>query len=131
LVLQEQLASLQEPTGRVLVTTDDPERAMVALDGLVEHRDGAELVVRSSDPAALNARLVTAGVPVRSLLAQRRSLEEIVLEVTTAGSDQFSVRAGTPRETREAPRAAQSPDPPPTSEPPPAPADRDGDGDVL
>ncbi len=126
LVLQEQLASLQEPTGRVLVTTDDPERAMVALDGLVEHRVGADLVVRSSDPAALNSRLVTAGVPVRSLLAQRRSLEEIVLEVTGAGSDQFSVPAGSPRETGEAPQAAESPDPPPQSEPP-APAD----GEVL
>jgi ABC-type multidrug transport system ATPase subunit len=137
LVLQEQLASLQEPTGRVLVSTDDPERAVVALDGLVEHRDGADLVVRSPDPAALNARLVTAGVPVRSLLVQRRSLEEIVLEVTSAGSDQFSGgSAGSPSETREASRAAESPDPPPAPEPPPvpepplvpespAPADRD------
>jgi ABC-type multidrug transport system ATPase subunit len=125
LVLQEQLASLQEPTGRVLVTTDDPERAVAALDGLVEHRDGAELVVRSSDPAALNARLVTAGVPVTSLLAQRRSLEEIVLEVTSAGSDQFSVPAGSPGETGEAARAGESPDPPPETEPAPAPADGD------
>ena len=47
LVLQDQLASLQEPTGRVLVSTDDPERAVATLDGLVEHRDGADLVVRS------------------------------------------------------------------------------------
>jgi ABC-2 type transport system ATP-binding protein len=93
LVLQEQLASLQEPTGRVLVSTDDPERAVAALDGLVERRDGADLVVRSPDPAALNARLVAAGVPVRSLMVQRRSLEEIVLEVTGAGSDQFGVSA--------------------------------------
>jgi ABC-2 type transport system ATP-binding protein len=93
LVLQEQLASLQEPTGRVLVSTDDPERAVATLDGLVERRDGADLVVRSPDPAALNARLVAAGVPVRSLMVQRRSLEEIVLEVTGAGSDQFGVPA--------------------------------------
>jgi ABC-2 type transport system ATP-binding protein len=91
LVLQDQLASLQEPTGRVLVSTDDPERAVATLDGLVERQDGADLVVRSPDPAALNARLVEAGVPVRSLAVQRRSLEEIVLEVTGAGSDQFGV----------------------------------------
>jgi len=93
LVLQEQLESLQEPTGRVLISTDDPERAVAALDGLVERRDGADLVVRSADPAALNARLVAAGVPVRSLAVQRRSLEEIVLDVTGAGSDQFGVPA--------------------------------------
>ena len=93
LVLQDQLASLQEPTGRVLVSTDDPERAVATLDGLVERRDGADLVVRAADPAALNARLVAAGVPVRSLAVQRRSLEEIVLDVTGAGSDQFGVPA--------------------------------------
>jgi ABC-type multidrug transport system ATPase subunit len=93
LVLQEQLAALQEPTGRVLISTDDPERAVATLDGLVEHRDGGDLVVRSPDPAALNARLVEAGVPVRSLAVQRRSLEEIVLDVTSAGSDQFGVPA--------------------------------------
>src|SRR6516162_3725706 len=119
LVLQEQLASLQEPTGRVLVSTDDPERAVATLDGLVEHRDGADLVVRSPDPAALNARLVEAGVPVRSLSVQRRSLEEIVLEVTGAGSDQFgAVTPGgaTPRN----PPAHGGGAPPPH---PPAPAD--------
>ena len=93
LVLQDQLASLQEPTGRVLVSTDDPERAVATLGGLVERRDGADLVVRSPDPAALNTRLVEAGVPVRSLVVQRRSLEEIVLDVTGAGSDQFGVPA--------------------------------------
>ena len=63
------------------------------LDGLVERRDGADLVVRAADPAALNARLVEAGVPVRSLAVQRRTLEEIVLDVTGAGSDQFGVPA--------------------------------------
>jgi ABC-2 type transport system ATP-binding protein len=92
LVLQDQLASLEKPTGRVLVSTDDPERAVATLDGLVEERDGADLVVRSPDPAELNARLVDAGVPVRSLVVQRRTLEEIVLDVTGAGSDQFGAR---------------------------------------
>src|ERR1700761_9395812 len=93
LVLQDQLAALQQPTGRVLVSCDDPEGAVSLLDGLVEHRDGADLVVRSADPAALNARLVTADVPVRALVEQRRALEEIVLEVTGAGADQFGVPA--------------------------------------
>jgi ABC-2 type transport system ATP-binding protein len=109
LVLQEQLASLQEPTGRVLVSTDDPERAVAALDGLVEHRDGADLVVRFPDAAALNARLVAAGVPVRSLLVQRRSLEEIVLDVTGAGSDQFGAPARGSPKARQIPEAPQPP----------------------
>jgi ABC-type multidrug transport system ATPase subunit len=90
LVLQDQLADLEQPTGRVLVATDDPERAVATLDGLVERRDGAELLVKSDDAAVLNARLVEAGVPVRSLVAQRRTLEEIVLDVTGSGSDEFS-----------------------------------------
>jgi ABC-type multidrug transport system ATPase subunit len=98
LVLQDQLANLEQPTGRVLVATDDPERAVAALvtmglDGLVERRDGPELLVKSDDAAALNARLVAAGVPVRSLVAQRRTLEEIVLDVTGSGADEFSVAA--------------------------------------
>ena len=114
----------------MLVSTDDPERAVAALDGLVERRDGTDLVVRSPDPAALNARLVAAGVPVSSLLVQRRSLEEIVLEVTGTGSDQFSVSAGSPREAQPASQAAASPaaappDPPPAPDSPPAPADQD------
>ena len=91
LVLQDQLADLQQPTGRVLISCDDPERAVSVLDGLVERRDGADLVVRSSEPAELNARLVAAGVPVRALVEQRRGLEEIVLDVTGAGADQFGV----------------------------------------
>jgi ABC-2 type transport system ATP-binding protein len=91
LVLQDDLSALERPTGRVLVKTNDPERAVATLDGQVERRCGDDLVVRSSDPAALNARLVAAGIGVRSLSEQRRSLEEIVLEVTGAGSDQFGV----------------------------------------
>jgi ABC-type multidrug transport system ATPase subunit len=93
LVLEDSLETLQQPTGRVVVSTDDPERAVAALDGLVERRDGGDLVVRSPDPATLNARLVEAGVRVSSLAAQRRTLEEIVLDVTGAGSDQFGVPA--------------------------------------
>jgi ABC-2 type transport system ATP-binding protein len=109
LVLQDQLADLQQPTGRVLVSCDEPERAVSVLDGLVERRDGANLVVRSADPAALNARLVAADVPVRALAEQRRGLEEIVLALTGAGSDQFGVPAV------DAP-AGPPPDPAPRSE---------------
>ena len=96
LVLQDQLESLQKPTGHVPICTDEPERAVAILDGLVEHRDGPDLVVRAPDPAELNARLVGAGVPVRSLVVRRRSLAEIVLDVTGTGSDQFGVPVSEP-----------------------------------
>lgn len=91
LVIQDDLPALQRPTGHVLVKSHDPERAVATLDGQVERRRGGELIVRSSDPAALNARLVAAGVRVTSLIEQRRTLEDVVLEVTGAGSDQFGV----------------------------------------
>ncbi|HTU74169.1 MAG TPA: ABC transporter ATP-binding protein [Trebonia sp.] len=107
LVLQDQLADLQQPTGRVVVACDEPERAVGLLDGLVERRDGASLTVRSDDPAALNARLVAAGVPVRALAQQRRGLEEIVLAVTGAGADQF----GLPGVAEEASARSSGPEP--------------------
>jgi ABC-type multidrug transport system ATPase subunit len=126
LVLQDQLASLQQPTGRVLLSTDDPERAVATLDSLVEQRDGTDLVVRSHDPAELNARLVGAGVPVRSLAVQRRSLEEIVLEVTGSGSDQFGVRAAEPGGPVNAPPpTGDGPLPDQADDGPAAPGDRE------
>jgi ABC-2 type transport system ATP-binding protein len=96
LVLQDDLAALQSPTGHVTITADDPERVVATLDGQVVHRSGDEVLVRSSDPAELNTRLVGAGVRVRALAEQRRTLEDIVLEVTGTGSDQFGVPAAAP-----------------------------------
>ena len=49
LVLQNQLAGLEQPTGRVLISTEDPERAVAALDGLVECREGADLADHRAD----------------------------------------------------------------------------------
>jgi hypothetical protein len=43
--------------------------------------------VRHDDPAALNARLVAAGVRVAELAPERRSLEQVVLELTGQGAD--------------------------------------------
>ena len=87
LVLQDQLAALRSPTGRVLLETPDSERAAELLDGTVERREGATLLVRCDDPAALNARLVGAGLPVTSLIPHARTLEEVVLDVIGTGSD--------------------------------------------
>ena len=94
LVLQEDLATLRAPTGRVLLDTPDAGQVAALLDGQVEQRDGSHLVVRHPDAAALNAQLVGEGVRVSSIGAQIRSLEDIVLEVTGAGSDQVDQPRG-------------------------------------
>lgn len=111
LVLQEELSALRAPTGQVLVETPDPERAVALLDGAVERREGTTLLVRSDDPASLNARLVGAGLQVSALTPHARSLEEVVLGVIGAGSDHI-----------DAPAPATPPPPPnpaPPSNPPP------------
>jgi ABC-type multidrug transport system ATPase subunit len=105
LVLQDDLAVLRAPTGRIVVETPDADQAAALLDGQVEWRDGHQLLVRpvagdgasgdeasgdaaSADAATLNARLVRAGLRVSAIGPHRRTLEEIVLSVTGAGSDQ-------------------------------------------
>ncbi len=87
LVLQEDLATLRAPTGRVLVGTPEPERAVALLDGQVERRDGQLLTVRHPDPGDLNAELLAAGIRVTEIAAERRSLEQVVLDATTTSSD--------------------------------------------
>ena len=90
LVLQDDLAALRAPTGRIVLDTPDADQVAALLDGQVEHRDGRRLLVRAGDAAALNARLVGAGLRVSSIGPQQRTLEEIVLSVTGTGSDQVS-----------------------------------------
>ncbi|WP_236791115.1 ABC transporter ATP-binding protein [Amycolatopsis sp. GM8] len=89
LVLEDDLEALRAATGRVLVGTPDPAVAASVLDGQIEARDGDRLVIRHDDPAALNALLVGAGVRVRSIDAERRTLEQVVLAATGPGSDRF------------------------------------------
>ena len=87
LVLQDELDELRAPTGRVTVGTPTPERAMALLDGRVENQEGQLLTVRHDDSGKLNAELVAAGVTVTAIATERRTLEQVVLEATTAGSD--------------------------------------------
>jgi ABC-2 type transport system ATP-binding protein len=87
LVLQEDLAVLRAPTGRVVVDTPDPADAVTLLDGQVEFRDGSRLVIRTADAAELNSTLVSGGVRVREIAVQRRTLEQVVFDVTGDGSD--------------------------------------------
>jgi ABC-2 type transport system ATP-binding protein len=90
LVVQERLEVLRQPTGRLQVRTPDVARARSLLDGQVEAYDGHELLIRYADPAALNALLVREGVRVEMLAPERRSLEDVVLEATEAGSDRVA-----------------------------------------
>jgi ABC-type multidrug transport system ATPase subunit len=87
LVLQDDLATLRAPTGRVFVDTPDAEQVAALLDGQVERRDGQQLLVAVGDAAELNARLVRAGLRVSAIGPYQRTLEEIVLAVTGTGSD--------------------------------------------
>jgi len=94
LVLQDELVALRAPTGQIVVDSPDADRAAALLDGRVEMREGARLVVRHDDAATLNAELVRAGARVTEIGSHRRSLEQVVLDVTSAGSDQVG-KAGT------------------------------------
>jgi ABC-2 type transport system ATP-binding protein len=71
------------------VHTPDVAQVRALLDGVVEEYDADRLLVRDPDPAALNARLVQAGVRVTRLGVERRSLEDVVLEASTASGDRF------------------------------------------
>ena len=53
---------------------------------------GDALLVRADDAAALNARLVTAGVRVTMLAPETRSLEQVVLELTGSGADRVDAQ---------------------------------------
>jgi ABC-2 type transport system ATP-binding protein len=90
LVLSGSLDDLAGPTGRVLLDSPDPDKAVALLEGRVEHRSGSRLIVRHDDSAVLNEELVHEGIRVASLTAEYRSLEDLVLSVTGTGSDEFS-----------------------------------------
>jgi ABC-type multidrug transport system ATPase subunit len=89
LVLQDELDALRGPTGRVVVRTPDAERAATLLADRVAHRHEDRLVVADANPAAVNSELVSAGVRVSEVSAERRSLEDLVLSVTGSGSDRI------------------------------------------
>jgi ABC-2 type transport system ATP-binding protein len=124
LVLQDDLAALRVPTGRVVLQTPDAEAAVVLLDGQLGERDGDRLVVRAGDAAELNATLVGAGIRVRELAAERRSLEQVVLAATNSGSDRVD-RPGWPP-----PRGQAYPGfPPGPADATTSPGEPDGPGD--
>ncbi len=90
LVVQDELSALQAPTGRTELLTPDLEQAARQLGDPVDLVLDGGLLVRTDDPAALNARLVGAGVRVRGLAPERHTLEDTVLALTSDGSDRIS-----------------------------------------
>jgi ABC-type multidrug transport system ATPase subunit len=80
LVLQERLDVLLRPTGLVEVRTPDSFRCASLLGDAVVLVEGERLLVRSDDPAELNAHLVGHGVRVVEVGLHRRELERVVLE---------------------------------------------------
>ena len=148
LVAQAELEELRGVTGRSLVRVGDPVRAVTLLDGRVTHRDDDRLVVTGLSVADLTARLVRGGVAVHEAAPERRSLEDVVLALTSHGSDRVdsgrldpgrldsggSRRTGGHRRGRTAdptgpvpepldsPRSDASPPTRPPPEPPPMPA---------
>jgi ABC-type multidrug transport system ATPase subunit len=87
LVIQDQLADLQAPSGRILLRVDRPAVAATLLGSRVEGRNGDQLTVRSDDPAGVNRQLVDSEVGVIELTPERPTLEEIILARTSPGSD--------------------------------------------
>jgi ABC-type multidrug transport system ATPase subunit len=87
LVVQAELAELQQPTGRIVLHSPDvPAVAALLGDRVVEISDD-QLVVTGTDPAALNSWLVGRGLRISELAVQRRSLEQTVLELTGPSAD--------------------------------------------
>jgi ABC-2 type transport system ATP-binding protein len=91
LVVQDELAALQAPTGRVVLRSPDAPRVAALLDGRVEWSAGDWLAVRHADPAQLNALLVGAGLRVAEIAPERRSLEQVVLAATTTSADRIEI----------------------------------------
>ncbi len=104
LVLQNDLGALHGQTGRVVVRSADADQAAAVLGRRVAEREGNRLVVTDADPAEVNAQLTAAGLRVTEIWPERRSLEELVLSVTTGSSDRFD---GADRAARR-PAAAQT-----------------------
>jgi ABC-type multidrug transport system ATPase subunit len=103
LVLQDDLAALQAPTGRTIVRSTGADRVAEVLDGQVARRDGDTVIVTDGDAAALNARLVAAGIPVDELAPERRTLEDLVLSLTSAGADRVDAVSGADQKDGDSP----------------------------
>ena len=103
LVLEEPLEAVRRDTGRVVVHTPDADRAATLLGSGVVERTDERLVVATggnghgpdTSPSEVARRLVAAGVRLDAIVAERRSLEDVVVALTRPGSDRReAVRSG-------------------------------------
>ena len=98
LVLQDRLENLRGPTGRVIVKTPDEGLAREVLAGgdraRVQEATGDRLIIAGATAPDLNALLVAAGVRIGELTLERRTLEEVVLEASTASADVHESTSG-------------------------------------
>jgi ABC-type multidrug transport system ATPase subunit len=90
LILEQDLAELQASTGRVIVTTPDVSLAVATVGDRLVERNRHDLIVTVADIAPLVAELVAAGVRVDGVTPQVRTLEEVVLSITTHGTDRIA-----------------------------------------
>src|SRR5262249_37314970 len=91
LVVQDTVEHLLAPTGRLVVDTPDAD---VAIALLAEHNpmgdregDRFRVELNGQPPEELNRALVRAGVRVRELVVERRSLEDAYLGLTGGSGD--------------------------------------------
>jgi ABC-2 type transport system ATP-binding protein len=100
LVVQDRVDALLAPTGRVRVATPDPGRAVELASRLpgVElgewRDDGLVVQLDGTSPEALNRHLVAGGIPVRELVVERPSLEDVFLALTGSPAGQPAGASG-------------------------------------
>ena len=92
LVAQDSIEHLLAPTGRVVISTPDVDaavRLVARTQGGHIERDGERLTfpLDGVAPERLNAALVEAGVRVRELVLERRTLEDAFLGLTGDSGD--------------------------------------------
>jgi ABC-type multidrug transport system ATPase subunit len=87
LVAQAGLDELRGETGRTIIRVGDPAAAAALLDGRVMSRSGDRLVLAGTTVAEATERLVHAQIAVHEAAPERRSLEDVVLGLTSHGSD--------------------------------------------
>jgi ABC-type multidrug transport system ATPase subunit len=97
LVAQDDVASLLAPTGRIIVHTPDVSRAVDALAGwpqltIDRHSDRIAVNADGVPPEALNKRLVDADVRVIEFVLERRTLEDVYMDLTEEAGGPDAIR---------------------------------------